>query len=282
MTNAQTKQTILYHLPTPHCWRADFYLKVITFAHSVCWTTLTWQCKICNMQQVNINPTKTTNQASKQASTVSPEVDSSWNRMAHGDTQEGKWRGNWQMEWVASTLHTTSEHGVSSITTTDAHTSAASSRLNWCPRWFKWTHPFCWKTKSGFCACAITFQLASSKLQPMQKALIYVWNAADQKLQTAAAISPFTFYTQNNTSQHIFCGVVSTQLLSDSFKMVPEASTTNTVLPLTFFFMTLFNKHFAHGNLFLSCQGVCKQTTSQQRHRWTLSQYGDIKGKKVR
>jgi hypothetical protein len=27
------------------------------------------------------------------------------------------------MEWVASTLHTTSEHGVSSIPTTDAHTS---------------------------------------------------------------------------------------------------------------------------------------------------------------
>jgi hypothetical protein len=30
------------------------------------------------------------------------------------------------MELVASTLHTTSEHGVSSITTADAHTSAAS------------------------------------------------------------------------------------------------------------------------------------------------------------
>jgi len=29
--------------------------------------------------------------------------------------------------------HTTSEHGVSSITTSDAHTSAASSRLNWRP-----------------------------------------------------------------------------------------------------------------------------------------------------
>jgi len=28
------------------------------------------------------------------------------------------------MEWVASTLHTTSEHGVSSITTADVHTSA--------------------------------------------------------------------------------------------------------------------------------------------------------------
>jgi hypothetical protein len=42
-----------------------------------------------------------------------------------------KWRGNWRMEWVASTLHTTSQHGVSSITTADAHNSAASSRLNW-------------------------------------------------------------------------------------------------------------------------------------------------------
>jgi len=37
------------------------------------------------------------------------------------------------MQWVASTLHTTSEHGVSSITTADANTSAASSRLNWRP-----------------------------------------------------------------------------------------------------------------------------------------------------
>jgi hypothetical protein len=28
--------------------------------------------------------------------------------------REGKWRENWRMGWVASTLHTTSEHGVSS------------------------------------------------------------------------------------------------------------------------------------------------------------------------
>jgi len=53
--------------------------------------------------------------------------------MAHGDVREGKWRGNRRMEWVASTLHTTSEHGLSSITTADTHTSAASSRLNWRP-----------------------------------------------------------------------------------------------------------------------------------------------------
>ena len=87
---------------------------------------------------------------------------SSWNVKAHGDARKGKWRGNWRMEWVASTLHTTSEHGVSSITTADAHTSAASSRPNWRPRRFKWTLPFRRKTKSGFCACAITFQLAST------------------------------------------------------------------------------------------------------------------------
>jgi len=47
--------------------------------------------------------------------------------MAHGEKQEGKRRGNWQTEWVASTLYTTLEHGVSSNTTADAHTSAASS-----------------------------------------------------------------------------------------------------------------------------------------------------------
>ena len=34
-----------------------------------------------------------------------------WHTMTQG---RGKWRGNWRMEWVASTLHTTSEHGVSS------------------------------------------------------------------------------------------------------------------------------------------------------------------------
>ena len=62
--------------------------------------------------------------------------------MAHGDARDGKWRGYWRMEWAASTLHTTSEHGVSSITTTDTHTSAASSRMNWRPRRFKWTLRF--------------------------------------------------------------------------------------------------------------------------------------------
>ena len=82
--------------------------------------------------------------------------------MAHGDAREGKWRGNCWMEWVASTLHTTSEHGLSSITAADAHTSAARSRTKWRPHRFKWTRPFRRKTKSGFCACAITFKTQSS------------------------------------------------------------------------------------------------------------------------
>ena len=69
-------------------------------------------------------------------------VESSWNVMAHGDARERKWRGNWGMEWVANSLHTTSEHGVSSITTAEAHNSTASGRLNWSSCRFKWTSPF--------------------------------------------------------------------------------------------------------------------------------------------
>ena len=89
-------------------------------------------------------------------------LESSWNVMARDDAREGKWRGNWRMEWVDSTLHTAPENGVSIITTADAHTSAAGSRLNWRPCRFKWARPFRWKTKSGFCACAITFQKQST------------------------------------------------------------------------------------------------------------------------
>jgi len=46
------------------------------------------------------------------------------------DTQEIKWWGNWRMEWVVTTLHSISEHGVSNITTADALALAASSQLN--------------------------------------------------------------------------------------------------------------------------------------------------------
>jgi len=82
-----------------------------------------------------------------------------WHTVMHG---KGR-RGNWRMDCVAGTLHTTSEHGLSSITTADAHTSAASSRLNWRPPAdLNGLGRFALKTKSGFCGCAITFQLAST------------------------------------------------------------------------------------------------------------------------
>ena len=95
------------------------------------------------------------------------ETESRWYMMVHGDAREGNWSGSWRIKWVASTLHTTSEHGVSSITTADAYTSADSNRLNWRPPGrFKWNGPFLRKTKSGYCACAITFQLASTQWVP--------------------------------------------------------------------------------------------------------------------
>jgi len=92
-------------------------------------------------------------------------IESIWNVMAHSDGLEGYWRGKWRMEWEASTLHTTSEHGVSSfitITTADARTSTASGRLHWRHYRFKRTHPFRRKKKTGFCASAITFQTQST------------------------------------------------------------------------------------------------------------------------
>jgi len=46
--------------------------------------------------------------------------------MAHGDTWEGKLANGVGSQYS----HATSELGVSSITTADANTSAASSRLN--------------------------------------------------------------------------------------------------------------------------------------------------------
>jgi len=99
--------------------------------------------------------------------------------MAHGDAREENWRVNWRMEWVTSTLYTTSEHGLFNITTADADTSAVSSRLNWRPpphpRRFKWTRPFRRKTKSGFCACAITFQLASASTRDFRPRCSVVW-----------------------------------------------------------------------------------------------------------
>jgi len=128
-------------------------------------------------------------------------VESSWNVMAHGDAREGKWRGNWRMECVASTLHTTSEHGVFSITTADAHTSAASSRLKWRPRRFKWTRPFRLKTKCGSARVTSHFKRSLHQFTNMS---IHAWNSCTtwllcNKIQTCLYIVKLA---QSNYTTH--------------------------------------------------------------------------------
>ena len=94
------------------------------------------------------------------------------NMMAHSDAREGKWRGNWRMEWVASIL--TRPRNVvypAFLTLMRTPRLPAVSRLNWRPHRFKWTSPFRRKTKCGFCACAIRFRTSSASL-PMFAAFI--------------------------------------------------------------------------------------------------------------
>ena len=85
-------------------------------------------------------------------------------RIARAELGGTRWRTGGEVKGklangvVSQYSHATSERGISSITQADAHTSAASNRLNWHPHRFKWTRPFQGKTKSGFCACAITFR----------------------------------------------------------------------------------------------------------------------------
>ena len=78
--------------------------------------------------------------------------------MARGDAREGKWRGNWRMEWVASTL--TLHRNVVHPALLPLMRTPRLPAVDWTdvPRRFEWTRPFRRKTKSGFCACAITFQ----------------------------------------------------------------------------------------------------------------------------
>jgi hypothetical protein len=59
---------------------------------------------------------------------------------------------------------------------TDPLSSTASTRLNWLLRRFKWTRPFPWKTKSGFCACAFTFQTRSTFYVVPENGRLYRWD----------------------------------------------------------------------------------------------------------
>ena len=80
----------------------------------------------------------------------------------HMVTHRGEVKGKLVNGVGSQYSHTSSERGVSSITNADAHTSAASSRLNWLHHRFKWTRPFRRKTKCVFCVCAIRFRTSST------------------------------------------------------------------------------------------------------------------------
>ena len=124
--------------------------------------------------------------------------------MAHGDTREGKWRGNWHMEWVASTLTLPRNMVYPALLRLMRNTSAASSRLNWRPRRFKWTRPFRRKTKSGFCACAITFQTHSTYRLARQIWCISPIRHDNVRLHTAEAwIFTFNYYRQLHRTNKI-------------------------------------------------------------------------------
>ena len=95
-------------------------------------------------------------------------LDSSWHVMPHGDARgEGAGTEGETGEWSGYTVPFTLPRNMvyPALLPLMPHTSAASSRLNWCPRQFKCTRPFRRKTKSGFCACAITFQLPSTSVE---------------------------------------------------------------------------------------------------------------------
>ena len=95
--------------------------------------------------------------------------------MAHGDAREEKWRGNKGTKWVTSKRHMTAEHRLARAVQTlqtDVNSSPANSRLNWRPCRFKWTRPFRRKTKSGFCACTITFQTQSTSHEDLRTCIL--------------------------------------------------------------------------------------------------------------
>ena len=75
------------------------------------------------------------------------------NLVAHGDAREGKWRGNWRIDWVASTL--TPPPNVVYAALLKLMRTNRLPVVDWTdvPCRFKWTRPFRGKTKSDFCAC---------------------------------------------------------------------------------------------------------------------------------
>ena len=89
----------------------------------------------------------------------------------------------------------------------DPQFSAASSRLNWHPRRFKWTRPFRWKTKSGFCACVITFRTCCTTRLPSARTVMFIrkiGRSGHQIRRGAARLltAPFRIFYGTHVSCH--------------------------------------------------------------------------------
>jgi hypothetical protein len=90
--------------------------------------------------------------------TYSP-VEMWWHTVTHRRGSEG---GNWRMEWVASTLHTTSEHVYPALL--PLMRTPRLPAVDWtdAPLLYKRTRPFRRRKKSVFCVCAITLHTQST------------------------------------------------------------------------------------------------------------------------
>ena len=145
--------------------------------------------------------------------------------MAHGDAREGKWGGNWRMEWVASTL--TPPPNVVYLALLKlmrtprlpaADWTDASTDLNGLVR-------FGGETKSGFCACAITFRTSYTT-----EKVINSWMALSLELKPG-----FIHWKRNQTAEHameahvifffqnIQVAAVCWKVLVDSVMWLPKA-----------------------------------------------------------
>ena len=93
---------------------------------------------------------------------------------------------------------------MSSITQADAHTSAASSRLNWHPHRFKWTRPFQGKTKSGFCAYAITFRTSYTP-HPRGVTFLRNYTSSEGSINVSTLITVLTRASVLHISIYFLC-----------------------------------------------------------------------------
>jgi hypothetical protein len=120
-----------------------------------------------------------------------------WHTVTHGRGSEGE-TGELSVQPVLFTLPRNMVYPALLPTIkVDAHTSAASSRLNWRPRPFKLTRQFRRKAISGFCPCAITFQLASTSNRQVSSVPQSYW------LKTPGTRVPHTHtHTHTHTKLH--------------------------------------------------------------------------------